>query len=442
MKSPPIRAFASGSQTVGASEGDGLPEDGGKGRGITGGWRPSRLFQCGRSAPVAALALFILVLPGAAPAAEPPPVPRVSPLKAAALSSLQEMLAASTRPDAFAADENFPAGPATALEAANDFVETAQDATAADDPLGQLPGDPIDLAPLSEPVEPFAASPDFTGLLDQGPIDLGAPSQSVPMPAVPEGEEPSGSYTLEARMTADGPPLPSGVVWRVFASDTSTADGMRLVGQANGGPVTLKLRPGDYFVHAAYGRAGVTRRVTIDGAPRGETVVLNAGGLRLAAIAGEDRPIAPEEVRFDIYAPDEAGSVGRVMIMQNAPASAVIGLNAGLYHVVCRYGDANAVVRADIRVEPGKLTEATVYQKAARVTLKLVEEHGGEALANTAWSVVTPAGESVVESVGAFPSVVLAAGEYTAFAKHDGRLFEHTFTVEPGLNRDVEVLSR
>ena len=41
---------------------------------------------------------------------------------------------------------------------------------------------------------------------------------------------------------------------------------------------------------------------------------------------------------------------------------------------------------------PGKLTEAAVYQKAARLTLKLVSEHGGEAIANTAWSVVTPSG--------------------------------------------------
>jgi hypothetical protein len=60
----------------------------------------------------------------------------------------------------------------------------------------------------------------------------------------------------------------------------------------------------------------------------------------------------------------------------------------------CHYGDANAIIRADIRVEPGKLTEATLYQQAARVTLKLVENHGGEALANTQWSVVTSAGEA------------------------------------------------
>lgn len=51
------------------------------------------------------------------------------------------------------------------------------------------------------------------------------------------------------------------------------------------------------------------------------------------------------------------------------------------YHVVSAYGSVNATVRSDIRVEAGKLTEATVEHKAAQVTMKLVREKGGEALA-------------------------------------------------------------
>ena len=35
----------------------------------------------------------------------------------------------------------------------------------------------------------------------------------------------------------------------------------------------------------------------------------------------------------------------------------------------------------------------TLYHQAARVTLKLVTSRGGEALANTSWSVVTEGGE-------------------------------------------------
>ena len=274
---------------------------------------------------------------------------------------------------------------------------------------------------------------------DGAPIDLTAPG--LDDGSATQDQAALGSYTLEARMTADSPPLETGVVWRVFADD-GEAGKMRLVGEADGGPVTLRLKPGEYYVHAAFGRAGLTRKVTVAPTPRGESVVLDAGGMRLTALAGKDRQLPPEEVRFDIFAPDEGGSEGRVAVLENAPAGSVIALNSGTYHVVCRYGDANAIVRADIRVEPGKLTEATLYQQAARVTLKLVENHGGEALANTQWSVVTSAGESIVESVGAFPSVILLAGEYTAIAKHEERIFEQKFTVEPGLNRDVEVLQQ
>jgi hypothetical protein len=37
---------------------------------------------------------------------------------------------------------------------------------------------------------------------------------------------------------------------------------------------------------------------------------------------------------------------------------------------------------------------------------------------------------------------VLAAGQYTAIAKHERKSYEHDFTVEPRLNRDIEVMAQ
>src|SRR5690606_34863163 len=125
-----------------------------------------------------------------------------------------------------------------------------------------------------------------------------------------------GSYTLEAKMTADAPVIEFGVVWRVYANDGPNGK-MRLVGEADGGPVTLRLKPGEYYVHAAYGRAGITRKVTVAPTPRGESIVLDAGGMRLTALAGKDRLIAPEEIRFDILASEDSGVEGRVTVMEN-----------------------------------------------------------------------------------------------------------------------------
>jgi hypothetical protein len=83
-----------------------------------------------------------------------------------------------------------------------------------------------------------------------------------------------------------------------------------------------------------------------------------------------------------------------------------------------------------------------MLQKAARMTLKLVEQHGGEAIADTAWTVTTNGGGNITQTVGAFPTVVLAVGDYTAIAKHDGKTFQKNFSVEPGSDRDVEVLAQ
>ena len=54
----------------------------------------------------------------------------------------------------------------------------------------------------------------------------------------------------------------------------------------------------------------------------------------------------------------------------------------------------------------------------------------------------TLAGARVVESVGAFPTVILAVGDYTALAKHDGKTFQTNFSVEANADRDVEVLAQ
>ena len=100
------------------------------------------------------------------------------------------------------------------------------------------------------------------------------------------------------------------------------------------------------------------------------------------------------------------------------------------------------MVRSDIRVQIGKLVDATVTHRAAVITLKLVSQYGGEARANTQWSVLTPGGDVVKESIGAFPRVILAEGEYRAIARNDDRTYERTFRVVTGVDGEVEVLTR
>lgn len=275
--------------------------------------------------------------------------------------------------------------------------------------------------------------------------DFGRPADAgeAPIPYLPGGAEITlptrdRQLVLEARLVDDAPPLRSGVSWRVFSTEPGAEGRLEVIAAETGGRATVRLPPGSYLINAAFGRASATKRVTLGESDKVESLVLNAGGLRLGAIVGEDQSIPPGRVTFEISQDTEEGLTA--IIVPRAAANSILRLSAGTYHVISRYGNVNAVVRADIEVEPGKLTEAVVRHAGAEATLKLVSEAGGEALANTSWNVLTEGGDTVHESVGAFPSIILAEGSYTAVASHEGKAYSRDFTIESGVDRDVEVL--
>ena len=132
------------------------------------------------------------------------------------------------------------------------------------------------------------------------------------------------------------------------------------------------------------------------------------------------------------------GGVARTVAEDVKPGQ-LLRLPAGSYHVSSVYGDANANVEADLKVAPGKLVEAQVHHKAAHVSLKLVQSPGGPELRDTSWTILTPGGDVIRDSIGALTGVVLAEGDYMAIARRDGRLYQQSFAVRTGVNATVEV---
>lgn len=251
----------------------------------------------------------------------------------------------------------------------------------------------------------------------------------------------TGRTTLAAQLVGEGAEIPRGLVWRVFKPEPGPDGRLPLVASARGGTSTFDLVPGSYLIHATFGRAGATKRITVGRDSRRETIVLDAGGLELDAVLEGGGKIPADQLKFSIYEAEPGENGERALIIPDVKPRTVVRLNSGVYHVVSTYGTVNAVIRSDIRVEAGKLTEATVEHRAAQLTMKLVREQGGEAIADTAWSVLTASGDPIRESVGAYASMVLAEGEYTVIAKNRDRIYQSDLTVTAGNDQEVEVLA-
>ena len=246
---------------------------------------------------------------------------------------------------------------------------------------------------------------------------------------------------MSAKLTEEGEDITRGLVWRVFGQRPAPDGKLPLVASAQGGTSVFQLEPGSYLVHASYGRAGATKRITVGRDGKRENLVLDAGGLKLDAVLAGGVRIPPAKLNFSIYEAEADANGERALIIPDVSPNTVVRLNSGTYHVVSTYGSVNAVIRSDIRVEAGKLTEATVEHHAAELTMKLVREPGGEAIADTSWSILSESGDPVREIVGAFASMVLAEGDYTIIAKNHDRIYQRDFTVVGGRNQEVEVLA-
>ena len=269
----------------------------------------------------------------------------------------------------------------------------------------------------------------------------GISSYATPKSETPLASAGSGAITLSAQLTDKGADITRGIVWRVFKPESASDGKLPMVASAHGGTAVFQLEPGSYLVHASYGRAGATKRITVGKEAKRESLVLDAGGLKLDAELSGGVRIPPKKLRFSIYEGRTEANGDHALIIPDVEPNSVVRLNAGTYHVVSTYGSVNAVIRSDIRVEAGKLTEATVEHHAAEITMKLVRETGGEAIADTSWSLLNESGDPIKEAVGAFASMVLAEGQYTIIAKNRDRIYQKDFTVVAGQNQEIEVLA-
>jgi hypothetical protein len=270
------------------------------------------------------------------------------------------------------------------------------------------------------------------------PVAAPAPATSLGPIAVPHGHV---SLAVSARFGPDMPAINGGLHWRIFANKPEQNGVPKLVKEEKTAGPTFVLPPGSYVVNVGFGLSNVTKAVQLRSDNVREVFEIPAGGLRIEGRVG-DAKIPPTQISFDLYKGSQFEPGDKRPIATSIITGDVVLVPEGTYHIVSNYGDANSTVRSDIRVQVGKLTDTTVNHRAAIITLKLVNDRGGEARANPQWAVLTPGGDVIKESIGAFPRVILAEGEYRAVARNDNRTYERGFRVIAGVDGEIEVISR
>jgi hypothetical protein len=283
----------------------------------------------------------------------------------------------------------------------------------------------------------------------------------------PTSESAQATLSLSGVLSGGGAPLTGGLRWRVFGAQADPDGSHPLIVESGLAQPTLTIPPGDYVVHVAFGLASAAKRVTLGAEVRSERLTLSAGALRIEGTLA-DAQIDPSKLLLAIYVPQNRNPLGK-LVYAKGKAGDIIGLPEGSYHIVSTYLDtvgarsgvsapgnsaksavlapsaaipSNSMVNADIKVVSGKRIDVTIRHRCATLTLKLVNKAGAEALANTTFTVLTPGGDVIREVVGAFPSLVLAEGEYVVIARHDSKVFQSTFQVQTGMDRDVEVVAQ
>jgi hypothetical protein len=310
-------------------------------------------------------------------------------------------------------------------------------------PLFSQPGSLPSSGELSNPGANLV-SPGGGASRSLSPSALNPPAAPPPAPRtgaaaiVPPG---LGGVAVSARFGRDGAQITAKLHWRVYAEKPDQTGAFRMIKEETSPAPTFTLPPGGYVVHVAMGLASAAKRVQVHTDTVREVFDLPAGGVRFEGRVG-DSPITGSQISFEIYPGSQFDGGDRRPLISDVATGSVVLLPEGTYYVVSNYGDGNAVMRYDFRVQSGKLTDARINHRAAAITLKLVSEKGGEAIANTAWSVLTPGGDVIKESIGAFPTVVLAEGEYMVIARNEGKVYNREFKVEPGVDREIELLAR
>ena len=244
--------------------------------------------------------------------------------------------------------------------------------------IPNVPTPPGSIPNVSPPPAPILnqkpADPPVTRSIGPLPLGNAAPAGNPAVaPATQAAVIPPGlgAISASARFGKDRPAITSGLHWRVYSDKPDDTGVFRMIKEDRGAAPSFTLPQGSYIVHVAFGLANAVKRVQVRTETVREVFEIPAGGVRFEGRVSDAR-IPGGQITFDVYKGGQLEPGDRRPIASEVATGDLVLLPEGNYHVVSNYGDGNAMIRSDFRIQAAKLTDTQINHRAAIITLKLV----------------------------------------------------------------------
>ncbi len=180
-----------------------------------------------------------------------------------------------------------------------------------------------------------------------------------------------GTLELEARPTADAPPLDR-VVYSILVDDPVAPGGVREIARSSRPLARLALPAGVYRVRASAGAAEATVEVSVrSGQLVKHSIILASGRLRATARLGGREETVDDPVEFRVLRATDGTEV-----MRTSRSRLSAELPAGRYRVLAMLGDVNASAESEFELAAGEDKEIAVEIDAGTVSISVAAVEG------------------------------------------------------------------
>ena len=176
------------------------------------------------------------------------------------------------------------------------------------------------------------------------------PIPTATNPDQPDPTTPESALKLRTVLQEGGEPLIEDLRYWVYEAQKDSSGNRREITNTYDAQPLFKLPAGRYYVWVNHGNAGTDTEVALTAGKLTEhTINLNAGYLRLAAVAAEGGEPLTKDLRYWVYEAEKDLSGNRREITNTYDAQPLFKLPAGQYYIWATHGDFSDATEAEVR---------------------------------------------------------------------------------------------